>query len=296
MTPPHPRRVNQFCRDFAMDNCGRHIYWITDEGIGRTRLGGNKKEILVNSSAYLRISLTIDQQSQRMYWIELTQSGDEKVSIKSAKLNGKDITTVYVIEKVYRAFSLTVSKDYIYWQNYYQDGIWQLPKNQTLQKAKKITSTRLSFCVTCHLIATRYTIKEQIQGIQSCEALQRFIPRDSKNESTASVCQNYCFQGECSFSDEGDPTCSCKPGYSGERCEVNACHQYCLNGGVCSLNEASAPVCKCSAEYEGDRCEVSTFAVKCIQTVSMLKNLLNADVTSFTLSKGVKSTCDSPVV
>ncbi|KAJ8706432.1 hypothetical protein PYW08_011058 [Mythimna loreyi] len=159
-------KLSQFCRDIAMDNCGRHIYWITDEGIGRTRLGGSKKEILVNSTAFLRISLAIDQQSQRMYWIDA----------------------------------------------------------------------------------------------------------------------------------EGNPTCSCKLGYSGERCEVNACHQYCLNGGVCSLDEASAPVCKCSAEYVGDRCEVSTFAVKCIQTVSMLKNLLNADVTSFTLSKGVKSTCASPVV
>ncbi|KAJ8704804.1 hypothetical protein PYW08_012124 [Mythimna loreyi] len=57
---------------------------------------------------------------------------------------------------------------------------------------------------------------------------------------------------------EGQPECSCQAGYSGKRCEVHACHQYCLHNGTCSLNEEEEPTCECSADYEGDRCEVAT--------------------------------------
>ena len=50
---------------------------------------------------------------------------------------------------------------------------------------------------------------------------------------------------------------SCNVGYSGERCEVHACHSYCLNNGVCSLNEEKKPYCQCDADHEGSRCEVA---------------------------------------
>lgn len=47
----------------------------------------------------------------------------------------------------------------------------------------------------------------------------------------------------------------CNGGYSGERCEVNACHGYCLNHGECTLNEEDEPVCECLSNHEGSRCE-----------------------------------------
>ncbi|KAJ8713639.1 hypothetical protein PYW07_014009 [Mythimna separata] len=48
-------------------------------------------------------------------------------------------------------------------------------------------------------------------------------------------------KGNCSIKDDGLPQCSCIAGYSGERCEISACHGFCLNDGDCSLNEEDEP-------------------------------------------------------
>ncbi|KAJ8706921.1 hypothetical protein PYW07_012999 [Mythimna separata] len=200
-----------------------------------------------------------------MYWTEtISSNGGYQVYIKSANLNGKDRTTLYVAGSVGYAFSLAVSKDFIYWQNYNDQGIWQLPKYSSQPEARKLYSVSSSDRVHCHRIATNYTLEEQIAGVKSCHALQALIPHDSNSGSTVPVCQNYCFQGECGVSADGRPTCSCKAGYSGERCEVYACHKHCSNGGVCSLNEENKPVCQCTAGYVGERCDVSMCKDYCL--------------------------------
>ncbi|KAJ8707830.1 hypothetical protein PYW07_011507 [Mythimna separata] len=251
-------KLYYFPRDLAVDSCGGYIYWVANEEIGRARLDGSEREVLITGTVYYRLSLAIDQQTQAIYWTKKTQSGDDHYSIERANFNGKNRTTLYIVRNTQYAFSLAVSKDFIYWQNYEEEGIWQLPKNKT-STATKLHSISSSNWL-CHRVATNYTIDEQIEGVKSCHALQALIPRDC----TVPVCQNYCFQGECSVSAEG-PTCSCKAGYSGERCEVNACHDYCLHGGVCSLNEENKRVCQCTAGYDGERCDVFICNEYCLQ-------------------------------
>ncbi|KAJ8707843.1 hypothetical protein PYW07_011520 [Mythimna separata] len=255
--------LDDYCRDLAVDSCGGYIYWITDEEIERARLDGSEREVLITGTVYYRLSLAIDQQTQAIYWTQKTHSGDDHWSIESANFNGKNRTTLYILRNTQDAFSLTVSKDFIYWQNYREEGIWQLPKNKT-STATKLHSISSSNYGDCHRVATNYTIEEQIEGVKSCHTLQALIPRESNNGPTVSICQNYCFQGECSVSAEG-PTCSCKAGYSGERCEVNACHKHCLNGGVCSLNKRVEPVCQCTAGNYGERCDRSICNEYCSQ-------------------------------
>ncbi|KAJ8707807.1 hypothetical protein PYW07_011484 [Mythimna separata] len=255
-------KLTHLCRDLAVDSCGGYIYWVADEEIGRARLDGSEREVLITGTVYHRLSLAIDQQTQAIYWTEKAH-GDHVYSIQRANFNGKNRTTLYIVRNTQFAFSLAVSKDFIYLQNYVEEGIWQIPKNKT-STATKLHSTYSSDCADCNRVATNYTIEEQIEGVKSCHALQALIPRESNNGSTVSICQNYCFQGECSVSAEG-PTCSCKAGYSGERCEVNACHHYCLHGGVCSLNEEKKRVCQCTAGYDGERCDVSICNEYCLQ-------------------------------
>ncbi|KAJ8707806.1 hypothetical protein PYW07_011483 [Mythimna separata] len=247
----------------------RYIYWITDYEIERARLDGSEREVLITGTVYKRLSLAIDQQTQAIYWTEITYDDDDddddgECSIERANFNGKNRTTLYIVNNARDAFSLAVSKKFIYWQNYEEEGIWQLPKNKT-STATKLHSISSSNCRFCQRITVNYTIEEQIQGIKDCNALQGLIPNNSKSESTVSICQNYCFQGECSVSAEGRPTCSCKAGFSGERCDVNACHKHCLNGGVCSLNKRVEPVCQCTAGYDGERCEKSICNEYCLQ-------------------------------
>ncbi|KAJ8707803.1 hypothetical protein PYW07_011480 [Mythimna separata] len=258
-------KLDHYPRDVAVDSCGGYIYWVADEEIGRARLDGSEREVLITSTVYYRLSLTIDQQTEAMYWIEKTHSNDDHWSIESTNFNGKKRKTFYILRNARYAFSLAVSKDFIYWQNYEEEGIWQLPKNGTAI-ATKLHSMSSSDCTDCQRIAANFKIEEQIQGIKSCNALQGLFPNDSKSESTVSICQNYCFQGECSVSAEGRPTCSCKAGFSGERCDlVNACHDYCLHGGVCSLNEENKRVCQCTAGYDGERCDVFICNEYCLQ-------------------------------
>ncbi|KAJ8707863.1 hypothetical protein PYW07_011540 [Mythimna separata] len=257
-------KLGHYCRDLAVDSCGGYIYWITDKEIGRARLDGSEREVLITDTVWMRLSLAIDQQTQAIYWTEQIHSGVYDWFIERASFNGKNRIPLYIMRNTRYAISLAVSKDFIYWQNYGEEGIWQLPKNNT-STATKLHSISTSYCTNCNRIATKYTIDEQIEGVKSCHALQALIPRESNNGSTVSICQNYCFQGECSVSAEG-PTCSCKAGYFGEKCDlVNACHDYCLHGGVCSLNEENKRVCQCTAGYDDERCDVSICNEYCLQ-------------------------------
>ncbi|KAJ8706716.1 hypothetical protein PYW07_012794 [Mythimna separata] len=243
---------------------GRYIYWITHYEIERARVDGSDREIIVKSTVSERFSLAIDQQTQRLYWIEYKTAYSRQIFIESANFNGKNRTTLYIVKNERYASSLAVSKDFIYWQNYNEEGTWQLPKNSSEHVARKLYSISSLSDSLAQLVATNYTIHEQIEGIQ-CEAFQGLIPNNSKPEPTASICQNYCLEGNCSVNAGGPPTCSCKAGYSGERCEVNACHQYCLHNGGCSLNVEKEPVCQCTADYYGQRCEISICKGYCLQ-------------------------------
>ncbi|KAJ8706719.1 hypothetical protein PYW07_012797 [Mythimna separata] len=257
--------MNNYCRDIAVDSCGGYIYWITVYEIERARLDGSDREVIVDKTVYHRFSLAIDQQTKRIYWIDIIYLNDGyQMSIKSANFNGENQTTIYIAKTTSYASSLAVSKDFIYWQNSNEVGTWQLPKNSSEHFARKLYSMSSLIDWSYQLVATNYTIQEQIEGIQ-CEALQNLIPNNSKPEPTASICQNfYCLEGNCSVNAGGQPTCSCKAGHSGERCQVNACHQYCLHNGVCSLNEEKEPVCQCTADYFGQRCEISICKEYCL--------------------------------
>ncbi|KAJ8705976.1 hypothetical protein PYW07_010753 [Mythimna separata] len=256
--------VGHFCQDIAVDSCGGYIYWVTNYKIERARLDGSEREVLLVGYVFWRTSLAIDQQTQKIYWIEINRP---QVSIESANFKGKNRTTLYIAKNESVAHSLAVSKQFIFWQNVVQNGISQLPKNpsqnasEKLYKIYKLYNKRKR--AYCHRIAVNYTIQDQIQGIKSCEAIK--IPNNSKPVCTVSVCQNYCLEGDCSVNADTVPKCSCKAGYSGERCEVNACHKHCLNGGVCSLDEEDVPVCQCTAGYDGGRCDVSICKDYCLQ-------------------------------
>lgn len=48
------------------------------------------------------------------------------------------------------------------------------------------------------------------------------------------LCRPPCENGgRCLANEKGDWRCYCWPDFSGERCEVNHCTDYCLNGGTC---------------------------------------------------------------
>ncbi|KAJ8705956.1 hypothetical protein PYW07_010733 [Mythimna separata] len=273
------------CRDIAVDTCGRYIYWITDSEIERARLDGAEREVLISdNSVFSRLSLVIDQQTQKMYWSEKTSVNNVfNLSIESANFDGKNRETLYKFSDETFANSLAVSKDFIYWKND-QKETWQLEKNSPKSVERKLYSIPSSNCESCQFISANYPLDEQTQDIKSCEDVHNWISVYLTN-----ICHNYCLQGNCSVT-EGFPKCSCRAGYSGERCEQDVCYKHCLNNGVCSLNEEGEPVCFCKAGYEGPRCAVSTSKNICFKTACTI-NAEGKPKVTVTLNKPMKYVC-----
>ena len=55
----------------------------------------------------------------------------------------------------------------------------------------------------------------------------------------------------------GVPQCQCGPGYTGNKCEIDQCTDFCRNGGTCIRNAKKA-TCQCPAGWTGKRCETKT--------------------------------------
>ncbi|KAJ8704803.1 hypothetical protein PYW08_012123 [Mythimna loreyi] len=288
-------KLNYFCGDIAVDSCGGYVYCVTDFELSRIGFDDYRKEVLINDSAEERKYLAIDAKMKKIYWTEITYANHIfRQAIESANFDGKNRTTLHSSELYAPKISLTVSGDFLYWLDENMN-VWQLPKNPSGREPKKLFSTPKASFPYRNRLAANYKI-EEIQGTESCEAAQGLISNNSKPESTESICQNYCLEGDCSVSPDGTPKCRCDDGYSGERCEVNTCRSYCLNSGICSVQELDQPVCQCPEGYEGSRCEVPAYLMKCVQAVSMLKEVLSADVPPVTLKTAEQSTCASNVV
>ncbi|CAG9794022.1 unnamed protein product [Diatraea saccharalis] len=275
-------------RAIAVDSCRGYIYWtntnITKPSIERARFDGTDRKVVVNTDLFMPVSIAVDQRTKRLYW------ADDKegihYSIESSNLDGNDRKTV-LSGTYHQPNTLTISKDSVYWVDWGFRSVWKLAKDASAD-VEPFELLKFSNEVPFGIVAN-YDISDQIEGSNDCAALQRLsqnksaindtfnIPRDiglfclhgvkldgkleckcspgyTGERCEVSVCYNFCFQGDCTLSSEGQPMCRCQNGFSGIRCELDACKGYCLNNGVCSRSRQN-PTCQCGTDYEGSRCE-----------------------------------------
>ncbi|KAJ8705643.1 hypothetical protein PYW08_012689 [Mythimna loreyi] len=281
--------------DIIVDSCRGYIYWIntniSPSTIERARFDGSDREVIIKATSSLNLhSLAIDQQTQKIFWIEPQALRETKVY--SADLNGKNwqsmVTFIYTIGTLLynHPNTLTVLKENLFamvdWCTPCNKNIWTIEK-APLQSEKVFRVNTDSFVG----IVANYKMKDQFHATSDCknisicndeihepfkiarenefcvhgikvigQSICKCTARYTGVRCEASVCDNYCLQGSCSFTEDGLPECRCNAGYSGERCELNVCNGYCLNNGTCSLNEEDEPMCECVGAYEGHRCEV----------------------------------------
>ena len=170
------------------------------------------------------------------------------------------------------AKTFTVSKNYVYWviRNASANTVWQSAKDvrwndkynnidmpiftgYALPGAFSVVGT--FFAVSPIAIASNYKIEDQIQGLQGCEALSRLTPIVSVANNSVNIEQTTGTESMTEYTKEvylfcvhgvhvrETSVCKCTPGYIGERCDVSACVNYCLQGN-CSLNEDGLPTCR----------------------------------------------------
>ncbi|XP_059158197.1 fibropellin-1-like [Physella acuta] len=79
-----------------------------------------------------------------------------------------------------------------------------------------------------------------------------------KTQAILDPCQNFtCLNGGSCTAPADAPSCICKPGFFGSKCEYNRdpCYNFnCTNGGYCTA-PADAPYCVCPSGYTGTKCE-----------------------------------------
>ena len=78
---------------------------------------------------------------------------------------------------------------------------------------------------------------------------------DQDQTKSKNPCQNFCHHGECHLTSFGNPYCKCESNYSGARCEIELCHNFCLNQGFCQISNTGSPNCTCVQGFMGFRCQ-----------------------------------------
>lgn len=203
------------------------------------RFDGTERKVIVYENIFMPTGIAIDQREKRIYWSDNLQG--IHYSIESTDFDGKNRQTV--LRSVnHLPNALTVSKDFIYWTDWGFQTVWKYPKhaNPDLEPIKVTEYDGIN----PHGIVANYNIEDQIHGIPECENLERLSRNESAiNDSFKEVTRNeglFCLHGH---KVEDKLICECHPGYTGERCEISVCQNFCLNGD-CSVSIDGKPTCK----------------------------------------------------
>lgn len=221
--------------------CYRYIYWtntnFTKPTIERARFDGSERKVIVNTDIYMPVGIAIDQKTKRLYWTDDKEG--IHFSVESSDLEGKDRTT-FMAGTYHQPNALTITKDSIYWIDWGFKSIWKLAKDEKDSESVKYLnfSNEVPFG-----IVGNYKIEDQVQGVPECEALLKMSQNKTAINDSFNIPKDvglFCLHG---VKIEGKLACKCSSGYTGERCELSLCTNYCLNG-ECSFTEDGAPKCR----------------------------------------------------
>lgn len=197
----------------------------------RARFNGSERKSMYDGSLNI-YSLVIDPQTQKMYYFD----GIQNEYLNNADIVGEEgyypineIVKLTLYEPVSVSKVLAVSKEYIYWMNGSEiyNTIWKLKKNAEVNVEPEEMSTFYNERILG--IATNYDKMKELQDCITVTTLER-IKSDGP----------FCVHG---VKVNGQARCQCTPGYTGERCDVSHCENYCLHGD-CRLDDEGLPMCR----------------------------------------------------
>ncbi|KOC64648.1 Protein cueball [Habropoda laboriosa] len=288
----------------ALDICNSHIYWVnsnkTNSNIQRSNLDGSDHMIVLEHLEEA-ISVAIDHYANKLYWTDDVEGTHFK--IERSNLDGTERELMVQAIRQHPIY-LAVDQNSIYWSDVVHKAVWTSPnKNKTVD----VPSTTQTYFALYKTHPGGIVARDNV-GTVDCAAIARIRQKASQtigsyNNLTTSteeselttetfkyclndghvndkngncqcksgfigtnceidLCHNYCIQGNCSINSDGLPMCKCNKTFVGPRCETNPCKDYCLHDGQCSIQNEK-PVCKCKYS-EGSRCEsLSNTTVLC---------------------------------
>lgn len=188
------------------------------------------------------MSIVVDQHSKKLYWVDDKEG--IHYSIESSDLEGSKRYTVLTGTN-HQPNSLTVSKDALYWVDWGFKKVWKLPKNAERGEEKPeeiiLFENEVPFG-----IAANYQVHEQTVGVQECDNLKSLSQNKTAIDDSFSVPPDmglFCVHG---VKVKGKLECNCSPGYTGERCDVSICQNYCFQGdcSVTTIEGITKPTCR----------------------------------------------------
>lgn len=251
------QRIN----DIAIDYC-RNILYVVDSGsLYFVSLNGSSE--IVNQPTDAQAQLVTNHAI-------LTKNDDISHSdgfvIASTK-TGKKICSS-MASKSYNIRAITQSKNQLFLLDALNFAIWTVDLDQTssicdLKSWKHMDDSDqlLDFVI----------LNDSIVCLSHDDSKDQYLvtptlPATTVTPQQLDSCHNYCINGACSKTTLNIPVCHCSLEFSGNRCEIETCHNFCLNNGVCNISNLGAPLCHCPDGFNGIRCQ----DVEIIETTPVL--------------------------
>lgn len=240
-------------RGIAVDFCNRKLYWTNINKdlptIERASLEDpSDREVLVKEGINSPLAVVVDSFNERFYWTDYTRGSSYK--IESLSLNGTDkVTLVHGASK--KPFGLTVDDNSIYFTDESDQKIFQINK---ITNQRTVVASIGKHIPRGIITKNNFAIRDHVNT--KCQNALKTIKRKIEIEKTKEQKHDtdYCINGGSEISDD-IKRCKCLEGFTGARCEIDMCKNYCLNGGSCVVKNGTAICLKCDLGFTGPRCE-----------------------------------------
>ncbi|XP_033321437.2 low-density lipoprotein receptor repeat domain-containing protein cueball isoform X1 [Megalopta genalis] len=250
----------------AVDPCNSHIYWVnsdkTNQCIERSNFDGTDRVTIVEGDMYKPLAIAIDHAEGKLYWTDASNAVHSE--IERSNLDGTDRELVIRVDYQQLVY-IAVDRDTIYWSDWVHRWIWSFPKNgDSSGLPSQFVSYHGQYNRNVHGIVTRYNAgivsdckalakEREMNKLTNKAELRNNLPIITTEESESITEKSkYCLNG--GVGNETDNSCHCKHRFTGKYCEIDLCHNYCLQGS-CSVDEYNGlPICKCNGTFVGPRC------------------------------------------
>lgn len=209
---------------------------------------GKNRTVIIKDDLFTPLGITIDQATQKICWTDDKEGVFYK--IECSNLDGSNRVTVYHGMN-HQPYSLVVNNGTVYWTDWSYKSIWKMPLEPNNQSAP-ISLKNFTHGFPNGIVA-KIDLLEQITGVPECKGLEKLILNVTnkhempQNEGVPSKIPTYCLNGgkyTWKLDNKLNPKlCQCSRGYTGERCEISLCYNYCLNG-TCILDNEGFPKCR----------------------------------------------------